>query len=475
MRVLFWFRKDLRLEDNSGLSEAIRDADSDVVPFYASEPAVLGREDMAGTRVRFVLDSLAALDDAIRQRGSRLALDHGDAVETVVRAARAAAADAVYWNDEYEPSRIGRDAAVERALRAAGVRVKRFHDRLLVPPGLVVNGDGAPYVTYTPFRHACERVPIGLPQPAPERLAAHPLAEHPLATLERLGFSTGAEHWPGGTRAAHQRLRRFVGGTGAAIGDGLATYAVRRDVLAAPATSRLSADLVFGTLSPRQVAHAALEAAREDPRLGASAEKLVQELRWRDFYAHVLFHFPHVEHRAFRERYAELAWSDDPARLAAWTEGRTGYPVVDAGMRQLRALGWMHNRARMIVASFLTKSLLHDWRHGERHFMRHLVDGDLASNNGGWQWVASTGTDPQPWFRVFNPVLQGRKFDPDAAYVKRWVPELSRVPAAHAHAPWEAPPLELAAAGVTLGADYPHPIVDHRTQRDRALRLFQSA
>jgi deoxyribodipyrimidine photo-lyase len=318
-------------------------------------------------------------------------------------------------------------------------------------------------------------VPIGSPVSAPERFVPSPLAARAVATLERLGFATTAEHWPGGTRAAHRRLRRFVGGTGAQPGAGLAIYATHRDVLDAPATSRLSADLKFGTLSPRQIAHAALEAVREDHRLAASAEKFIQELRWRDFYAHVLYHFPHVERGAFRERFSDLEWDEDGGHLAAWKEGRTGYPVVDAGMRQLAATGAMHNRARMIVGSFLTKSLLIDWRHGERHFMQHLVDGDLASNNGGWQWVASTGTDPQPWFRIFNPILQGAKFDADGAYVRRWVPELANVPATHVHAPWEAPPLVLAEAGVTLGETYPHPIVDHRIQRERALERFQSA
>ena len=475
MRVLFWFRKDLRLEDNTGLSEAARDAAGGVVPWYASEPAILGRHDIAATRVRFVLDSLAVLADSVAAAGSRLALDHGDAVVTVVRAARAAAADAVYWNDEYEPALIARDDAVAAALGAAGIRVRRFHDRLLVPPGTVATGGGTPYVVYSPFRRACEALPIGEPLPTVTRLAAHDLPARPLATLEQLGFATTAERWPGGTKEAHRRLRRFVGGTGEEPGGGLARYAKHRDFPAAPAISRLSADLKFGTLSPRQIVRNLRDALAADPRLAEPVEKYVSELRWRDFYAHVLWHFPHVEQGSFRREYDALQWQRVPAHLEAWREGRTGYPIVDAALRELLATGFMHNRARMIVASFLTKDLLLDWRLGEAHFMRHLVDGDLASNNGGWQWAASTGTDPQPYFRIFNPTLQGEKFDPAGDYVRRWIPELARVPAKWLHRPWEAPPLLLAEAGVTLGETYPAPIVDHLERRERAIAMYKRA
>ena len=472
MRILFWFRKDLRLDDNGGLYEAARAAGDDVVPFYASEPAILGRQDIAPTRVRFVLDSLASLSRAVEAKGSRLALAHGDAAETVLHAARAVRADAVYWNDEYEPPLIARDARVAQALKDAGIRVRRFHDRLLVPPGAVTTGSGSPFVVFTPFARACERLPIGSPLPAPERLAPHDLPPRRLATLEALGFETGAAHWPGGAEEAHRRLRRFIGGTGAEPGAGLASYATARDLPAVPGTSRLSADLKFGTLSPRQIVKNLREAGAADRRLAPSIAKYVAELRWRDFYAHVLFHFPHVEKGAFRRDLNALRWEGDPAHFDAWCEGRTGFPIVDAAMRELAATGFMHNRARMIAASFLTKDLLLDWRLGERHFMRHLVDGDLASNNGGWQWCASTGTDAQPWFRIFNPALQGRKFDPEGAYVRRWVPELARVPDRWIHRPAEAPPLELAAAGVTLGETYPVPIVDHAEQRDRALAMY---
>lgn len=465
MRILHWFRKDLRLDDNTALSEAVRDAAGDVVPFYSSEPAMLARDGLAATRVRFVLDSLADLAAAIERAGSTLALDHGDAASTVLRAAQAARANVVYWNDEYEPALRARDTAVEHALRGAGIGVRRFHDRTLVPPDAVRTGAGTPYTVYTPYSRTCETLGVAAPHPAVTRLAAHELPRRALATLERLGFHTTQDRWPGGETHARRRLAEF-------LEHGLAGYATQRDIPASPGTSRLSADLKFGTISPRTIVAAVDAAAAADPRLRDAAAKYVAEIRWRDFYTHVLFHFPHVESGAFKREYDALRWLGDPRHLDAWREGRTGYPIVDAGMRELAATGHMHNRTRMIVASFLAKDLLLDWRAGERHFMNHLVDGDLASNNGGWQWAASTGTDAQPYFRIFNPTLQGGRYDANGDYVRRWVPELARVPARWIHAPWEAPPPELAEAGVTLGESYPAPIVDHATQRERAIEMY---
>jgi len=469
MRILHWFRKDLRLDDNPALAEAAHDAAGDVVPFYASDPAWFARPDLAVTRVRFVLGALAGLSAAIAARHSRLALAHGDPVETVTRAVREARADAVYWNDEYEPAARARDDRVEAALRAAGVAVKRFHDRLLVPPGMVATRTGGPYTVYTPFRRACEALPASGPHPPVERLAPHDLPSPRLATLERLGFREPASTaWPAGEAAGQERLRRFLARADA----GLARYAAERDRPDVPATSRLSADLKFGTLGVRRVMAEVRAAAAGDARLGPGATKFVEELRWRDFYAHVLWHFPHVEHGAFRPEYDAIRWRGTDGHFAAWSAGRTGYPIVDAGLRELAATGFMHNRVRMIVASFLTKDLLLDWRRGERWFMNHLVDGDLASNNGGWQWAAGTGTDAAPYFRIFNPVTQGMRFDPLGAYVRAWLPELARVPDAFVHRPWEAPPLALAEAGVTLGEHYPFPVVDHAERREQALAMY---
>lgn len=460
MRILFWFRKDLRLDDNLGLHEAARDADGDVVPFYASEASILRRDDMAATRVRFALESIADLAATVERAGSRLAIDHGEACETVERAARAARADAVYWNDEYEPSLRARDDAVEGILRNAGFTVRRFHDRLLVPPGAVLTRTGTPFTVFTPFQRACLTLPAASPVPPVDALASHELRSLPLATLDELGFATTQTPWPGGVRAARRRLERFVN-------DHLVDYGDARDRPDQSGTSRLSADLKFGTLSPRTVAAAAADAAADDPRVRDSATKFLQELRWRDFFAHVLYHHPHCEHGAFRPEYDGIQWEGEASHFEAWKWGRTGYPIVDAGMRELAHSGFMHNRVRMIVASFLTKDLLLDWRWGERHFMRRLVDGDLASNNGGWQWAAGTGTDAQPWFRIFNPMLQGQRFDPDGIYVKRWVPELADVDSRVIHKP--------GAAHAAVGSAYPEPIVDHGDQRDRALAMYRRA
>ncbi len=441
-RALFWFRKDLRLDDNTGLLAALQDADGDVVPFYASEPAILGRDDIAATRVCFALESIQDLAGAIERAGSRLVLDHGDATATVVRTARAAGADAVYWNDEYEPALRVRDDVVESALREAGVRVRRFHDRQMVPPDAVRTGAGKPFVVFTAYRKACEANPVPEPLGTVTRLAPHEVKTRALATLEQLGFATTATPWPGGSRAAEARLDTF-------LAHGLRDYGKGRDRLADEAgTSRLSADLKFGTLSPRRIVARVREAVRENQTRRDGAIAFVTQLRWRDFYTQVLFHHPHVEHCAFRREYDAIRWEGTDAEFAAWAEGRTGFPIVDAGMRQLAQTGFMHNRARMIVASFLTKDLLLDWRRGERHFMRHLVDGDLANNNGGWQWAAGTGTDAQPWFRVFNPTLQAAKFDPTGDYVRRWVPEHG-------------------------SAAYPAPMVDHKERRARALRMIR--
>ena len=473
MRILHWFRKDLRLDDNPALSEAAHDAQHDVVPFYASDPEWFARDDIAPTRVRFVLAALTELSAAIAARGSRLALAHGDPAEVVTHAARAVNAEAVYWNDEYEPALRARDDRVEAALHAGGVRVRRFHDRLLVPPGLVAGGTGTPYTRYTPFRNACEALPFAEPHAAVEQLGAHDLLSPRLATLERLGFEEpDSAAWPAGESHARERLQRFLEGTAREAGAGLARYASERDFPALPASSQLSADLKFGTLGIRRLVHGVLGAAACDARLGEHATKFVQELRWRDFYAHVLWHFPHVERGAFRPEYDAVRWRGSDAEFAAWCTGRPGYPIVDAGMRELAATGLMHNRVRMIVASFLAKDLLVDWRRGERWFMTHLVDGDLASNNGGWQWAAGTGTDAAPYFRIFNPVVQGMRFDPYGVYVRRWCPELTLVQDAFIHRPSEAGSLVLADAGVTLGEDYPFPVVDHAERREQALAMY---
>lgn len=465
MRAIHWFRKDLRLTDNRALAAASAESGGDLATTFISEPTLLARPDMAAVRLRYVLDSLADLSAAIEHRGGRLILRHGDAADELLRLARECAAQVVHANAEYEPDLLVRDRRVEQRLKEAGVRMSWHHDRFLVPPGEVRNGSGNPFVVFTPFRKACELRGIGATAPTVNRFMrpcdtqGEPIASRRPATLEDLGTSSATPPWPAGEDAAGRALGAF---TDRALFD----YIPDRDRMDRPGTSQLSHHLRFGAISPRQVYHAvsaALEASgvgtdstRTDPDRRKSVEHFISELRWRDFYGHVMYDFPHVVQGSFRRQYDAVRWVDHEPSWQAWCEGRTGYPVVDAAMRQLKAVGWMHNRARMIVASFLTKDLLIDWRRGERWFMNHLVDGDPASNNGGWQWAAGTGTDAQPYFRIFNPVLQGKRFDPDGAYVRQWVPEL-------------------AAAGVTLGGNYPEPICDHSERRALALALYQEA
>ncbi|MDZ4803406.1 MAG: deoxyribodipyrimidine photo-lyase [Candidatus Eisenbacteria bacterium] len=490
MPAIHWFRKDLRLDDNTALAAAVADSGGDVVTAYVSEPTILARPDMAAVRLRFVLDCLADLSLSIDRLGGRLILRHGDAADELLKLARECGAHVVHANAEYEPDLMERDRVVEERLAAAGIRLCRHHDRFLVAPGAVRNAAGEPFVVYSPFRKASEPRGVGPTAPTVDRLtiprdgAGQPIASRRLATLEDLGEKTDQDRWPPGAGAARQALRDFAESA-------LFDYIPDRDRLDKPGTSRLSHHLRFGTISPRQVYHA-VSAALESPgaaggrhadinrsAAGADARKSVEhyisELRWRDFYGQVMYHFPHVVGGSFRRPFDAIRWVSDEPSWQAWCEGRTGYPVVDAAMRQLRASGWMHNRARMIVASFLTKDLLIDWRRGERWFMNHLVDGDPASNNGGWQWAAGTGTDAQPYFRIFNPVLQGKKFDPDGAYVRRWVPELAELPAALIHDPWTATSIQLAVHGVTLGENYPQPICDHAERRGLALALYQEA
>jgi deoxyribodipyrimidine photo-lyase len=472
MRVLFWFRNDLRLHDNTGLHEAVRDSAGEVIPF-----ALPDDDGSAPERERFRLESLGALDEALRRLGSRLAVGHGAARAALPRAARAARADAVYWNEEYEPALARRDAAIERALGAIGVRTRRFHDRLLVPPGLVLTRSGGPFVVFGAFRRACEAAPLAAPLPRLARFAPHDLPAWPATSGEPAATRSAAvapeRGMPGGERAARARLRRFAAGA-------FVRYAAGRDLLAPGANSRLSSDLRAGTLSPRTVV--AVLAARATAARGAEAvtaraslASFVSELRWRDFFAHVLHHVPRCATEAFRPGLDRVRWNGRPEHLEAWRAGRTGYPVVDAALRELAVTGFVHNRARMIAASFLVKDLLLDWRAGELHFSQRLVDADLASNNGNWQWVAGTGTDAQPWFRIFHPVLQGERFDPDGAYVKRWVPELARLPARWIHRPWDAPGPELRGARLTLDDSYPARVVVHEEQREKALAMFRAA
>ncbi len=459
----WWVRRDLRLADNEALAAALASAER-VVPVFVRDPRLVDHAAVSGRRLAFLYGGLSALDADLRARGSRLIVRTGEPELELLRLARELGAHTVFAEADATPFATRRDAWV------AAVLPLRLAPGLTVhAPDEVVKADGNPFVVFTPFMRAWKALPFpGEPLPAPARIDTPPeLASEPIPREPALPATVP---FTPGEAAAARRLAAFLAGP-------VHHYGEARNRMDLAGTSGLSPYLRFGMLSARAAAAAARAAMAGAPDVAAArgAETWLNELIWREFYVHVLYHHPHVLRTAFREDLRDVDWAGDEHAFAAWRAGRTGYPVVDAAMRQLVATGWMHNRARMIVASFLVKDLLVDWRQGERFFMRHLVDGDPAANSGGWQWTAGTGTDAAPYFRVFNPSLQGAKFDPDGAYVRRWVPELDRVPTRYIHAPWTMPPLDQHAAGCRIGHDYPAPIVDHAAARDRALAAYAYA
>jgi deoxyribodipyrimidine photo-lyase len=459
--ALVWFRRDLRVHDQPALAAAL--AHASVLPLFVIDDALLNGRAASVNRTWFMLESLRGLDAALRERGSHLVVRRGRPSDVVPAVAASCGATDVYISRDYSPYARCRDAAVARALAARGAALHARPGTLIVEPEAIANGDGRSISVYSPFRRRWER------QPRRSMLSA-PAALPPTPGVEALDLPSLADlevHAPAsgliepGEPAARRRLDAW------AQGAGLDAYKAKRDLLGENGTSRLSQDLRWGLLSPLEV----------ETRCAGSSEgrtSYISEIAWREFYYHVLWHNPHVTRRAFQPRYDNLHFDNDPTLADAWRRGRTGYPIVDAAMRQLLTTGWMHNRARMIAASFLTKDLLIDWRIGEAHFMAHLTDGDLASNNGGWQWASSTGTDPQPYFRIFNPVLQGMRFDASGAYVRRFVPELRAVPADRIHEPWTMSAEEQEAADCVIGRDYPAPVIDHAVARERALALYSA-
>jgi len=452
-----WLRRDLRLHDHRALRAACAEADA-VVPLFVLDPALVRGARVSRARLVYLSDALADLDARLRRRGGRLVVRHGDPAEVVPALAAEVGADTVHWHRDATPYAATREARVTAALDREGI-AHREHDGVVIqPPGSVLTKGGAPFKVYTPFARAWRAQGVAPPAAEPGRVAVpDAVASAALPAPADLGASEADRALPGGEGPGLERLERFLDGP-------IEVYDRSRDLLATDGTSRLSADLHYGTVSPRQVWAGLAEADAH--------RAFADELIFREFYHHVLAAWPETAATEWSARFRDLPWGGPGPELDAWAAGRTGYPIVDAGMRQLAATSWMHNRARMIVASFLCKDLLIDWRHGEAHFLRHLVDGDIASNNGGWQWAAGTGTDAQPYFRIFNPVRQGERFDPDGAYVRRWVPELAEVPTRWVHAPWTLGPLEQQAAGCVLGRDYPEPIVDHAAARQRALDWF---
>ena len=461
--AIWWVRRDLRLTDNQALTAALQHGEN-IVPVFVVDPALLNSPYVNERRCAFLFGGLRRLAAALEARGGRLIVRHGHPAEELAALCRTVEVSAVYAEQDYSPYAVARDARVAHALPVpfhltGGLTVRA--------PSETLKDDGTPYTVYTPYSRRWRNHP---PPQRSDILPAPHTVSVPAAIASGEVPGNAADEPPNfvpGEIEAERRLRHFVDGLAAPIHD----YANHRDRPDLEGTSQLSPYLRFGMISARLAALEAYDASA-GATTAAGADIWLSELIWRDFYMTILHHFPHVRRGSFRPEYDAIAWQNDEALFAAWCAGQTGYPIVDAAMRQLAATGWMHNRSRMVVASFLVKDLLIDWRWGERWFMKQLLDGDLAANNGGWQWSAGTGTDAAPYFRIFNPVAQGQKFDPDGAYVRRWVPELQRVPTRFIHEPWKMARSDQVRAGCPIGEKYPAPIVDHGAARRRVLAAY---
>lgn len=482
---LVWFRRDLRHTDHAALYYALWQSrktycvfvfDTDILAPLSAQGI---RQDR---RIDFIRDSVAELDAALRAAGGGLIILHAAAAKAIPELARELGVEAVFTNTDYEPEAVGRDQAVADALKRDGTLFFSSKDQVIFEKDEVLSLAGKPFSVFTPYKNAwMARLARAdgdfFLKPYPVEKYLHALAPIPasyasstLPSLAQLGFEASnlaQLKIPTGMSGADALFEDFLGRIGA--------YGTARDYPATKGPSYLSVHLRFGTISIRTLARAALQAMHSGHG-GAGAATWLSELTWRDFYFQILHHHPAVgQGRAFRVEYDAIRWEDGPhadERFAAWCEGRTGYPLVDAAMLQINTSGYMHNRLRMVVASFLTKDLGLDWRRGEQYFAIHLNDFDLSANNGGWQWAASSGCDAQPWFRIFNPVTQSEKFDADGKFIRRYLPQLAKLSDKRIHAPWTATPAELRAAGVVLGRDYPEPIVDHAVARALTLDRY---
>ncbi len=463
--IIIWFRQDLRIADNAALNAAAATGQP-VIPIFVWDETLAWSP--GGASRWWMHKSLESFSESLAALGAPLILRRGPAKETITKLAQESGATAVYWNRCYEPAAIARDTDIKAALRDAGLAVESFNSALLFEPWEIKTQSGTPFRVYTPFAKAAFALPASTPVPAPRKLtpAKQALPSDQLARWKLLptkpdwagGFR---EMWTPGESGAAKRLKSFLTQAD--------RYNRARDIPSEAGTSRLSPHLHWGEIGPRQIWNAI---AHLEPSAGTTTFQ--RELLWREFAHHLLYHFPTLPERPLRPEFWKFPWDHSRKSFSAWQKGQTGYPIVDAGMRELWHTGWMHNRVRMIVASFLVKHLLLPWQEGALWFWDTLVDADLANNSASWQWVAGCGTDAAPFFRIFNPQLQGGKFDAKGAYVRQWVPEIAALPDKYLHEPWEAPDHVLREAGIVLGKTYPGPIVDHAAARARALAAFKS-
>lgn len=465
--ALCWFRRDLRLHDHAALYHALKSG-MPVHCLFVFDTDILDHlTNLADRRVEFIWESVAELKRALEDLGSTLHILHESACSIVPQFAKSMGASTVFCNRDYEPDAIVRDRDVATALQTHGIAFRTFKDQVIFECEEVLTATRKPFNVFTPYKNAWLKTLTDF------HLRVYPTEHHfaalaqctpaHLPGLETLGFvrSNLAElALPCGMSGAEQLFGDFR--------QRMADYHTRRDFPALKGVSYLSAHLRFGTLSIRTLAREAFYSGGPGPQTWLS------ELIWREFYQMLLYHYPYVVAHAFKPRFDDFQWNNDPAWFAAWQSGQTGYPLVDAGMRQLARSGYMHNRLRMVTAAFLVKDLQIDWRWGERHFAEQLIDFDLAANNGGWQWSASTGCDAQPWFRIFNPVTQSEKFDPDGRFIRRYVPELANCPADFIHSPWKLPLADQQQLGIVIGKNYPAPLIDHATARAMTLARYKS-
>ena len=471
---IVWFRNDLRLSGNPALAAAV-DRGGAVVPVFIWAPEEEGNWRSGAASNWWLNRSLASLGTELEKRGSRLIIRRGPTDQALNELLTETGAGSVLWNRRYEPTAVERDSKLKTNLKDRGIAAESFHGSLLFEPSQIRNGSGQPFRVFSAFWRTCLTTPLAPPsKDAPRRLLSpdnwpRSLEVSELGLEPAAGWADGlSEAWQPGESGAKYQLKLFQK-------DAIEEYPSGRDQPGVVGTSRLSPHLHFGEISPGQVWRAVV-CMMTDGAIGnhSACNAYLRQICWREFAYHLLCHHPESPEQALRPEFAAFPWKTDQRTLRAWTQGKTGYPLVDAGMRELWHTGWMHNRVRMVVASFLVKHLLIGWQEGAAWFWDTLVDADLANNTLGWQWVAGCGADAAPYFRIFNPVIQGEKFDPSGAYVRRWVPELAGMPDEWIHKPWKAPATILSKAGVEFGKTYPAPIVDHDAARKRALAALQT-
>lgn len=475
MTTIVWLRSDLRLHDNPALDAASLDG-APVVLTYILEQEGVDARPYGGSAKWWLHHSLESLKEAVKEKGGQLILRRGRPLDVLEKLIKETGATAVYWNRCYEPYVIARDRQIKEFLWNKEIKAKSFNSHLLFEPWEIKTDAGQFYKVFTPFWKAClkrlDALDIRLETAVPwfePSISSESISEFGLLPKSPNWAESFGGYWEPGERGAHKRLEQF-------INTALNSYGKYRDIPSVEGTSKLSAHLHFGEIGPRQIVKRIQSVVGQslDEELSSNAAKYCAEIGWREFSYHLLYHFPQLPSQNVQRKFDAFTWAPSyEENLRRWQQGMTGYPIVDAGMRELWRTGWMHNRVRMIVASFLTKHLLIPWQQGEAWFWDTLVDADLANNAASWQWVAGCGADAAPYFRIFNPVLQGEKFDSDGTYVRRWVPELALLPNTFIHKPWEASDLILVEAGVRLGQSYPRPIVEHAYARDRALQAFK--